>query len=167
MTTLPPPRTPAQRGGSPPSPKEDGEIGETISDLLARHPNLSPGMDKALNAVNEHQDVLSPQVAAAVGRLLSAALSPLRAVKASPQAAREALGSIATEMLPMRKAKAKQVEQRHAQVLAQLAREAAAEVEKERNRGARVAQQKADIFARRPRDKITKEKSGRVLRERT
>ena len=89
-------------------------------------------------------------MAAAVGRLLSAALSPLRAVKASPQAAREALGSIATEMLPMRKAKAKQVEQRHAQVLAQLAREAAAEVEKERNRGARVAQQKADIFARRP-----------------
>ena len=164
MTTLPPPRTPRPL---PESPKEDGEIGETISDLLARHPNLSPGMDKVLNAVNEHQDVLSPQVAAAVGRLLSAALSPLRAVKASPQAAREALGSIATEMLPMRKAKAKQVEQRHAQVLAQLAREAAAEVEKERNRGARVAQQKADIFARRPRDKITKEKSGRVLRERT
>ena len=59
------------------------------------------------------------------------------------------------------------VEQRHAQVLAQLAREAAAEVEKERNRGARVAQQKAGIFARRARDKITREKSGRVLRERT
>ena len=163
MPTRTPPRTLRHL---PQSPKEDGEIGETIGDLLARHPNRSPGIDEVLNAVNEHQEVLSPHVAAAVGRLLSAALSPLRAVKASPQAAREALGSIATEMLPIRKAKAKRVEQRHAQLLAQLAREAAAEVEKERQRGARVAQQKAELFDRRPRDKITREKSGRVLRER-
>ena len=107
-----------------------------------------------------------PKVGAYIADPSGSAFSfPNRADYFRPPAAL-VLGSIATEMLPIRKAMAKRVEQRHAQLLAQLAREAAAEVEKERQRGARVAQQKAEIFERRPRDKITREKSGRVLRER-
>ena len=48
MPTRAPPRTPRP---PPQSPKEDGEIGETIGDLLARHPNRSPGIDEVATQI--------------------------------------------------------------------------------------------------------------------
>ena len=153
-----PPRTPRQL------PKEDGEVGETFGDLLARHPNLSPGLTQCLRAVNDHEEVLSPRVGQAISTLLSAALSPLP-IKGSPRAARAALRSITTEELPIRKAKAKRLEEHKAWLLVDLSRKAAAEVEREQERAANVARQREEIAARRPKDKITREKSGRVRRD--
>ena len=97
MHSTPPPRAPRPR-----SPVEDGEIGETAQDVLIRHPLLTPNERRIVLALREHEDELTPEAAAAMGRMLSAALSPMP-VKASPTTAKMALNIMATKMLPQRR----------------------------------------------------------------
>ena len=122
--------TPASRRSRPSarSPKEDGEIGETAQDVLIRHPFRSPGMNRIVKALREHEPELSPQVAAGMGRLLSAALSPMEG-KAEPKDAKEALNIIATKMLPERRQQQRELDARQERELRRLQREAAAALE--------------------------------------
>ena len=144
--------------------KEDGEVGETLNDVLARHPSLSPGMQACLSAISQHSEVISPKVAVAVGRLVSAALSPMPC-KADPQDARDALKTVGTEMLPARSAKLKRAKERHAERLWQLAQEAAKEVQRDSARGGQVSSRRAAIAARPTRQKRTIANTTRVLWE--
>ena len=160
---MPPSKKPVPR--TPRSPKEDGEVGETLNDVLARHPSLSPGMQACLSAISQHSEVISPKVAAAVGRLVSAALSPMPC-KADPQDARDALKTVGTEMLPARSAKLKRAKERHAERLWQLAQEAAKEVQRDSQaRGGQVSSRRAAIAARPTRQKRTIDNTTRVLWE--
>ena len=63
------------------SPKEDGEIGESAADVLERHPLLTPSEGMIVKGLRQYEDEFTPEVSAAIGRLLSAALSPM-AIKA-------------------------------------------------------------------------------------
>ena len=158
---MPPSKKPVPR--TPRSPKEDGEVGETLNDVLARHPILSPGMRQCIDSIYEHAEVITPEVAAAVGRLVSAALSPL-ACKADPADAAGALASISKRILPERSAKLNRARQRHAQQLAQLALAAAKEVQREsEQRAERRKTQRQAIAARPTRSTRMIEKMGRVL----
>ena len=141
------PQTPKWRAQR--SPKEDGEVGETLGDILARHSSLSPGMVECVEALKQHNALISPQVASAITRLVSAALSPL-GCKADPRDAKEALHSISTEMLPQRAAKVKRFKQRHAEKLAQLAREAAEAVERENEKRSKAVKRQREEVAARP-----------------
>ena len=133
----PPPRPPRNR-----SPKEDGEIGETAQDVIVRNPNITPGMRALINKIREVSDVpeiFTPGVAAAVGRCLSAAMSPM-SCKADPKDAKEALELIATEMLPERKSKVDQMAAEDKARLEEAAAAAAAALEAARTaHGAAVA----------------------------
>ena len=162
ISHMPPSKKPVPR--TPRSPKEDGEVGETLNDVLARHPSLSPGMQACLSAISQHSEVISPKVAVAVGRLVSAALSPMPC-KADPQDARDALKTVGTEMLPARSAKLKRAKERHAERLWQLAQEAAKEVQRDSARGGQVSSRRAAIAARPTRQKRTVANTTRVLWE--
>ena len=122
-------RTPARRV-RPRSPMEDGEIGESAQDVLMRHPLLSPGERRIVKALRAHEEELTPCVAASVGRLLSAALSPM-AMKADVSDAKEALEIIATEVLPKRKQQRRKLAHAEERVLRQQEREVAAAIEAE------------------------------------
>ena len=91
---MPPSKKPVPR--TPRSPKEDGEVGETLNDVLARHPILSPGMRQCIDSIYEHAEVITPEVAAAVGRLASAALSPRLLAKLTLQMRQEPLPALAS-----------------------------------------------------------------------
>jgi regulator of protease activity HflC (stomatin/prohibitin superfamily) len=119
----PPPRKPRPR-----SPVEDGEVGETAQDVLIRHPLLSPGERRMVNMLRQHEDVLTPEAAAAMGRLLSAALSPMP-IKASPTTAKEALNTMATEMLPQRKRQREEMDEAEQKRLDEEVEQRAAAVE--------------------------------------
>jgi len=80
----PPPR-PAQ--GGPVPPKEDGEIGEAIQDVLARHPDLTSPPMQAYKRIEKLSEHATPGVEQVVGRCLSAALSPVEGAKVSPDTA--------------------------------------------------------------------------------
>ena len=102
----PPPRGAVRK--RPRSPVEDGEVGETAQDVLIRHPLLSPGERRIVKALREHEDELTPHVAASMGRLLSAALSPMP-LKCDVKDAKEALHIMTTEMLPNRRQKRREL----------------------------------------------------------
>ena len=112
------------------SPKEDGEIDETAQDVLIRHPLLSPGERRIVKALREHEDELTPKLAAAMGRLLSAALSPMP-LKADVTDAKMALEIIGTEMLPKRRQVRRDLAAEEERGLRQKEREVAAALEAE------------------------------------
>ena len=121
-------------------------------------------MRQCIDSIYEHAEVITPEVAAAVGRLVSAALSPL-ACKADPADAAGALASISKRILPERSAKLNRARQRQAQQLTQLALAAAKEVQRESEHSepsARKTQRQA-IAARPTRSTRMIEKTGRVL----
>ncbi|MDC0525402.1 hypothetical protein OAO87_00290 [bacterium] len=99
-------RTPQRRT----EPKEDGEVGEKIGDLLRRHgQELGGELGSMVKELDDNVGVFSPATMKMVGRMLSAALSPMPH-KASPEEALEALETFTSEHLPLRrraKAKAK------------------------------------------------------------
>ena len=105
-------------------------------------------MQACLSAISQHSEVISPKVAAAVGRLVSAALSPMPC-KADPQDARDALKTVGTEMLPARSAKLKRAKERHAECLWRLAQEAAKEVEHEKVRHSAVVKRRREVVSER------------------
>ena len=135
------PSTPAPR-----SPKEDGEVGETLSDILARHSVLSPEMASCVQTYNKHSDVLSPEVTAAFTRLVSAALSPMSCKVGRPEA-KEGLACITRKQLPRRACVVKRMKVEHAERLAQLAREAALEVQREEVRHGAVVRRRREAVA--------------------
>ena len=99
----------------PQEPKEDGEVGEKIGDLLLRHGQQLKGeLGRMVKELDDHADAFSPATMKMVGRMLSAALSPMPH-KASSEEALEALDTFTAEHLPLRrraksKAKALQAE---------------------------------------------------------
>ena len=68
-------------------PKEDGEIGEAIQDVLARHPDLTSPPMQAYKRIEKLSEHATPGVEQVVGRCLSAALSPVEGAKVSPDTA--------------------------------------------------------------------------------
>ena len=112
------------------SPKEDGEIDESAQDVLIRHPLLSPGERRIVKGLREHEDELTPKLAADMGRLLSAALSPMP-IKAEPMDAKQALEFIVTEMLPRRRQAKRELAAEDARALRRQERELAAALEAE------------------------------------
>ena len=112
------------------SPREDGEVGETAQDVLDRHPCCSPQMATCIDALKKYESVMTPGIAKAVGRLLSAALSPLHC-KAEPEDAKEALQVVATKMLPERACKKRKADEEQARALEAAANALAATVERE------------------------------------
>jgi len=124
------------------SPKESGEVGETVGDLLARHPDMSPIVEEVIETINRHAECMTPQVGRAVVRLLSAVLSP-SPTRATKRDARIALLNISSEMLPSR------LEQRRSKRLReQEALKAAAEAAAERERRQRARRQAASAEGR-------------------
>ena len=95
---------PARLSKARASPKEDGEHGETIGDLLRRHGHELDGeLGTMVKELRENVDVFGPRTIQMVGRMLSAALSPMPD-KASPQDAIEALRTFTSESVPERRA---------------------------------------------------------------
>ena len=68
-------------------PKEDGEIGETIRDVVSRHPDTDSPALQAYGRIYDLKEHGTPGVEKVVGRCLSAALSPVEGFKASPNTA--------------------------------------------------------------------------------
>ena len=112
--------------------------------MLDRHPLLSPGEKNIVAALRKYEDEFTPEVGAAVGRLLSATLSPMP-IKAEPKDAKEALQIITTVVLPVRREKRLALtkkEEAEAEELAQAAR-AAMEAANAAKGAARKAKRKA------------------------
>ena len=75
----------------PQEPKEDGEVGEKIGDLLQRHgQELKGELGRMVKELDDNVGVFSPATMKMVGRMLSAALSPMPH-KASPEHRRRTL----------------------------------------------------------------------------
>ena len=72
-------------------PKEDGEIGEAIRDVVARHSDTDSPALQAYRRIEGLKDHATPGMERVVGRSLSAALSPVEGFKASPNTAMECL----------------------------------------------------------------------------
>ena len=84
-------------------PKEDGEVGETIADLLTRHGvNVDGKLRSMVDELYDNVDVFTPQCTKMVHRMLSAALSPMPH-KTAPEEAMEALDTFKSEHLPQRR----------------------------------------------------------------
>ena len=84
-------------------PKEDGEVGETIRDVLLRHgQELDGKLGDMVKELEDHVELFGQNTLRMVGRMLSAALSPMPH-KASPEEAGEALDFFVAENLPLRK----------------------------------------------------------------
>ena len=147
MATPPPSRAARKR---PRSPKEDGEIGETAQDVLMRHPLLTPGERRLVKALREYEDELTPDVARSMGRMLSAALSPMPQ-KLEPKDAKEALEIIATKVLQQRRQQRCELAEAEARELRQRQREAAAAVEAENmTRGAAAVARRPTVGSPKP-----------------
>ena len=146
----------------PQSPKEDGEIGETVGDILDRHPAMSPGMRRCINEISRHGDVLSPEVGGTIARLLSAALSPLEQ-KLDQKDAKDALHSISSEMLPKRHITFKKMQERHTEELRRLSQEAAKAVQAEHEaRREAVAKRRNDAVVVAPPKRRKRDNLGRA-----
>ena len=92
--------------------------------------------------------LLSPEVTAAFTRLVSAALSPMPCKVGRPEA-KEGLACITRKMLPRRACVVKRMKVEHAERLAQLAREAALEVQREEVRHGAVVRRRREAVAER------------------
>ena len=87
------------------SPKEDGELGETLDDVLRRHPSdLSPGFGSAVQALRGNESLLTPNSGGAAGRLASAVLDPMPS-KIDSEDAKSAFCDMAYDMLPRRRSR--------------------------------------------------------------
>ena len=144
------------------SPKEDGEIGETLQDVVQRHQSShclnSPPM-LAYKTIESLAADLTPGLARVTGRCLSAALSPVDGLKASPTTAMEGLEAVKVSLMERKEKRKSAVKRLHES--AELEREEM--LEKERlKRGQRLAARKAAIAARPPPKKRHMERSGRV-----
>ena len=90
------------------SPKEDGEIGESLEDVLSRHPHdITPGMGAAVAALRDNEDLLTPQSGAFAGRMASAVLS-LMAHKPEPEDAKEAFVEIVYDVEQCRRTRSEE-----------------------------------------------------------
>ena len=131
------------------SPKEDGEIGETAQDVLDRHPALSPQMATCVSALRDYESELTPGIARAVGKLLSAALSPLQG-KAEPEDAVEALQIVATKMLPERACAKRRRQEMHSRNVRAKAEALVAAVQREQKRAGENRKRMREEIAARP-----------------
>ena len=61
------------------SPKESGEIGETIGDMIARHPHSAERVKSLVSRIEEYAELMTPGIATAFEREVSAAVSPIQA----------------------------------------------------------------------------------------
>ena len=80
-----------------------------------------------------HDDTFTPELGSSVGRLLSAALSPM-SFKADPEDAKEALHIITTEVLPWRRQRQRELTAEQLRVLQEQERQLAADLEEEATR---------------------------------
>ena len=55
------------------SPKESGEIGETIGDMIARHPHSAERVKSLVSRIEEHAELMTPGIATASERGICAA----------------------------------------------------------------------------------------------
>ena len=100
----------ARRARTPrPSPAEDGELRETLQDVLDRNKAKTPITRGLIKRLYEHQDVLTPGAAAVTGRLLSAWWEPAP-TKMSPEPAKNAAFHMVGQVLPERKVAKKAAE---------------------------------------------------------
>ena len=68
--------TPSRRV-TPPSPAEDGELRETLQDVIDRNKHKSPVTRGIVKKLYAYRDVLTPGAARTMGNLLSAYLEPM------------------------------------------------------------------------------------------
>ena len=59
------------------SPKEAGEVGETVEDVIRRHNNPLASPVQLLRNLEQYNDVATPNLLDTAARLASAAMSPL------------------------------------------------------------------------------------------
>jgi hypothetical protein len=57
------------------SPREDGEVGESFSDIVLRHPDVTPRSGACINQIARFQESITPGLGGTIHSVLSCALS--------------------------------------------------------------------------------------------
>ena len=114
------------------SPKEDGEVGETLGDIVRRHQlDITPEVEHLYSAMHTGYEFMGPDTASNSARLLSAILSPMPH-KATPADAKQALRCITHYVLPQRRRTRAEEKAFQMALDAELARAVAEKMEEER-----------------------------------
>ena len=111
------------------SPKEAGEVGETVEDVIRRHNNPLASPVQLLRNLEQYNDVATPNLLDTAARLASAAMSPLPG-RLTRSAAKESL----QELVGVAKTRREKRAMRIAQEAARAAAAQAAHEREERRR---------------------------------